>query len=168
MLTLHTTLCFIALFAGALVLIALCRGRRQPTSVAVLLLSTVLISLTGFALPSPPGTPTPDPARILGVIELVVVAVAAFALYAGHVAGAWRGTYIATMVLAVYFNVLVAVVQAFLKIGFLHALAPTGKEAPFLVAQLLTLVLFVVVGVLAFRRYRVHTVQPSSRLGVAT
>ena len=158
MLTLHLIICFIALLAGALVLTALCRGRREPTWDAVLLLSTALISLTGFALPSPPGTPTPDPARILGVIELVVVVVAALALYAGHLARAWRGTYIAAMVLAVYFNVFVAVTQAFLKIGFLHALAPTGKEPPFLIAQLVTLALFVVIGATALKRYRGPTV----------
>lgn len=152
MLTLHVILCFIALLAGALVLIAFCRGGRQPTWEAVLLLSTVLISLTGFVLPSPPGTPTPDPARVLGVIELVVVVIAAVALYVKQLAHAWRGTYIVTIVLAVYFNVFVAVAQAFLKIGFLHALAPTGKEPPFLVAQLLTLALFVAIGVTAFRR----------------
>ena len=154
MLTLHVTICFIALLAGALVLNALCRGRRQPTWDAVLLLSTALISLTGFALPSPPGTPIPDPARILGGIELAVVAIAALAIYVGHLARAWRGTYIATTVLAVYFNVFVTVTQAFLKIGFLHALAPTQKEPPFLIAQLVTLVLFVVIGVMAFKRYR--------------
>jgi hypothetical protein len=168
MLTLHVTIAFIALLAGALVLIVLCRGRRQPTWDALLLSSTVLVSLTGFALPSPPGTPTPDPARILGVIELVVVVIGAFALYAGHLARAWRGTYIATMVLAVYFNSFVAVIQAFLKIGFLHALAPTGKEPAFLIAQLVTLVLFVVIGVTAFRRYRVHAVQSASPVEVAT
>jgi hypothetical protein len=159
MLTLHLAFCFIGLLAGALVLIALCRGRRQPTWEAVLLLSTVLISLTGFALPSPPGTPTPDPARILSAVELVVVVIAALALYAGHLARAWRGIYIATIVLAVYFNAFVTVTQAFLKIGFLHALAPTGKEPPFLITQLVTLALFVVIGVTAFRRYRGHRVE---------
>jgi hypothetical protein len=156
MLTLHLVVCFIALLAGALVLIALCGGRRQPAWDAALLLSTGLIGLTGFALPSPPGTPTPDPARILGILELVVVVVAAVALYAGHLARAWRGTYVVTMVLAVYFNVFVVVAQAFLKIGFLHAFAPTGKEPPFLIAQLVILALFVVIGVSAIRGYRGH------------
>ena len=154
MLTLHVAVCFIALLAGALVLIALCGGRRRPTWDAVLLLSTALISLTGFPLASPPGTPTPDPARILGVMELVIVTIAALALYVGHLASAWRGIYIVAIVLAVYFNVFVAVTQAFLKIGFLHAFAPTGKEPPFLIAQLVTLALFVVIGVTAFKRYR--------------
>jgi hypothetical protein len=159
MLTLHLVVCFIALLAGALALIALCGGRRRPAWDAVLLLSTGLISLTGFALPSPPGTPVPDPARILGALELVVVLVAAIALYVGHLARAWRGTYVATIVLAVYFNVFVLVAQAFLKIGLLHALAPTGKEPPFLIAQLVTLALFVVIGVTAIRGYRGHTLR---------
>jgi hypothetical protein len=79
------------------------------------------------------------------------VVVGALAIYGKHLAGAWRVIYIFSMVLAVYFNVFVAVVQAFSKIGFLHALAPTGKEPAFLVAQLLTLVLFIAIGVTAFR-----------------
>jgi hypothetical protein len=158
MLALHVAVCFIALLAGALVLIALCGGRRQPIWDAVLLLSSALVCLTGFPLASPPGTPTPDPARILGVIELVIVAIAAVALYVGHLARAWRGIYAVTIVLAVYFNVFVAVAQAFMKIGFLHTLAPTGKEPPFLIAQLVTLALFVVIGVTAFKRYRGQTV----------
>jgi hypothetical protein len=165
MLTLHVALCFIGLLAGALVLIALCSGRHQPTWTAVLLVSTVLISLTGFVLPSPPGTPTPDPARILGVIELVVVVIAAVTLYGYHLARAWRGTYVIAAVLAVYFNAFVAVAQAFLTIGFLHALAPTGKEPPFLVAQLLTLALFVVIGVTALRRFRGGLSQIAATVG---
>lgn len=160
MLTLHVIICFIALFAGAVVLIAMLKGRQKPDWAAALLLSTVLISLTGFALRSPPGTPTPDPARIVGVIELVLVGIAALALYVGHLARAWRGIYIVSAVLVVYFNVFVAVVQAFLKIGFLHASAPTGKEPPFLVAQLLTLALFIVIGVTAFR------IRPGSTVSV--
>jgi hypothetical protein len=160
MLTVHLVVCFIALLAGALVLIALCRGRHQPTWASVLLLSTALVSLTGFALPSPPGTPTPDPARIVGVIELVLVLIAALALYVYHLARFWRAVYIVTITLAVYFNVFVTVVQAFMKIGFLHALAPTGKEPPFLIAQLLALGLLIMIGVTAFRRFHGSTAQP--------
>jgi predicted membrane metal-binding protein len=153
MLILHVTICFVALLAGVVVLGALCRERRLPRWDVVLLVSTVLISLTGFALPSPAGTPTPDPARIVGGIELVVVVIAALAIYVGRLARAWRGAYIAAMVLAVYLNTFVTVVQAFMKIGFLHALAPSGKEPPFLLAQLVALTLFLLIGVTAFRRY---------------
>jgi lysylphosphatidylglycerol synthetase-like protein (DUF2156 family) len=157
MLTLHVVISFVALLAGVLLLIALCRGRHQPTSAAALLACTVLISASGLALPSPPGTPTPDPARILSFIELVLVVIATVTLYIYHLAHAWRGIFALAVTLIVYFNAFVAVTQAFLKIAFLHALAPNvpnGNAPPFLVAQLLTLVLFVVVGVTAFRRFR--------------
>ena len=153
MLALHVAICFIGLLAGAVVLVAFCRGEHQPTWATTLLASSALISLTGFVLPSPPGTPMPDPARIVGVVLLVVVAIAAFALYINHLKRAWRAIYIVAMVLAVYLNAFVAVTQAFLKIGLLHALAPTGKEPPFLIAQLLTLAVFVVVCVAALRRF---------------
>lgn len=152
MLAFHVVVSFIGLLAGLIVLVALCAGTRRPTWDSLLLVSTALISLSGFPLAAPPGTPTPDPARILGGIALLVVAVAVFAIYAKQLAGAWRGIYIVSMVLAVYLNGFVGVVQAFSKLGFLHALAPTGKEPPFLVAQGLALALFVAVGVVAFRR----------------
>ena len=162
MLQLHVIVCFVGLLAGAMVLVALCGGSRRPTWDAALLLSTALISLTGFPLPSPPGTPTPDPARVLGAIELLVVAAAAIAIYGKRLAGAWRAVYIISMVLAVYFNAFVAVIQAFSKIGFLHALAPTGKEPPFLIAQLLILVLFIAIGVRAFKRRSPAAATPRS------
>jgi len=158
MLTLHIAVCFIAFLAGAVVLTAMCSAGPRSTWDTVLLLSSALISLTGFFLPSPPGTPTPDPAQIVGVIELVVVVIAALALYVNHLERAWRGIYAVTIVLAVYLNVFVGVTQAFLKIGFLHAFAPTGKEPPFLIAQLLTLAIFVAIGVTAFRRLPGRTV----------
>jgi hypothetical protein len=156
MLALHLAFCFIGLLAGALVLVAMCRGEHQPAWVGTLLASSALISLTGFVLPSPPGTPTPDPARIVGVVELVVVVIAALALYVNHLTRAWRAIYVVSVVLAVYFNAFVAVAQGFLKIGFLHALAPTAKEPPFLIAQLLVLALLVVVCVRALRRFSPH------------
>jgi hypothetical protein len=155
MLTLHVVVSFLALLIGALLLIDLLGSvRSQPTLAGALLVSTAVISLTGFDLPSPPGTPTPDPARILGVIELVVIAVAAVALYLKHLASPWRGIYIVSIVLTVYLNVFVTVVQAFLKVSVLHALAPNEKEPPFVIAQVLTLALFVLIGVAALRRSR--------------
>lgn len=152
MLELHVAISFFGLLAGALVLAAMVRGKHQPGWTAALVASSALISLTGFFLDSPPGTPTPDPARVVGVLELGVVAIAAVALYVRHLTGAWRAIYVVSIALAVYFNAFVAVVQAFLKVGFLHELAPTAKEPPFLIAQLLTLALFVAVCVVALKR----------------
>jgi len=57
-------------------------------------------------------------------------------------------------VVALYLNVFVLVVQAFLKSPALNALAPTQSEPPFLVAQLFVLMLFVGFGIVAARRFR--------------
>lgn len=163
MLTFHLIVSFAALAAGALVLFDWWSGgSRQSTLATILLGSTLLISITGLALPSPPGTPVPDPARVLSVIEIVVVAFAMLAFHSYKLAGGWRNIYAAAIVLAVYFNVFVAVTQAFLKISALHALAPTGKEPPFVIAQLVTLALFVAIGVGTLRHRPANLVKAAA------
>jgi hypothetical protein len=56
--------------------------------------------------------------------------------------------------MALDLNSLVAVIQAFLKVPALHALAPTEKEPPFLVAQLIVLALFVLFTIVAAKKLR--------------
>jgi hypothetical protein len=70
-------------------------------------------------------------------------------------AGAWRGVYVIGASIALYFNVFVAVVQAFLKIPALKALAPTGKEPPFLVAQVVVLLIFIALTIRATKRFHI-------------
>jgi hypothetical protein len=82
-----------------------------------------------------------------------VLALAILARYAFHLNGAWRRAYVVSAVVALYLNVFVAVVQAFLKVPALKALAPTQKEPPFLVAQLVVLVIFVALTILAAKRF---------------
>ena len=69
----------------------------------------------------------------------------------------WRWIYVATALFALYLNVFVLVVQAFLKVPALKALAPTQSEPPFAIAQLVVLVFFLYVGVRAAMRYRPET-----------
>jgi hypothetical protein len=78
-------------------------------------------------------------------------------------AGGWRSTWIVTAILAQYFNFFVLIVQSFEKVPALHALAPTQKEAPFKAVQLLTLLVFIVLTVLALIRFRPH---PAVEAGV--
>jgi hypothetical protein len=61
-----------------------------------------------------------------------------------------------TAMLAQYFNFFVLIVQSFEKVPSLHALAPMGSEGPFKIVQLLTLLLFVALTVVAFKRFRVE------------
>jgi hypothetical protein len=145
---LHTLISLIGIVSGLIVLVAMLGGRGSAWT-GLFLLTTVLTSVTGFMFHSA----SFGPPQIVGVISLVALAFAIAALYLGHLAGAWRWIYVVTAVLALYFNVFVGVAQSFDKIPALHALAPTATETPFKVAQLIVLVIFVVLGIRAVKRF---------------
>jgi len=113
-------------------------------------LTTVLTSVTGFFFPFDHLLPS----HKVGIISLLVLAVAILARYFLHLAGGWRRTYVLTAVMALYLNVLVLVVQSFLKLPALHAMAPTQQEPPFLVAQLIVLALFIWLAIAAVKKFR--------------
>jgi hypothetical protein len=159
MLLIHVLLSLIGILAGFVVLYGLLEGRVYDGWTATFLVTTILTSLTGFPLP-PFGF---DPPRAVGVISLVLLALAVAALYAFKLAGVWRLIYVGGAVAALYLNVFVAVVQSFMKLPFLQALAPTQSEPPFLVAQLVVLVAFIALGVLAAIKFRPN--RPSIRTG---
>ena len=135
----HTLISLAGIASGFVVFYGLLAGKRLPGATAVFLITTVATSATGFGFP----IVKVGPPHIIGAISLVILAVAIAARYAFHLAGVWRPIYVFTAVTALYFNVFVGVVQAFLKIPALHALAPHGSEPPFAIAQLAVLALFV-------------------------
>jgi hypothetical protein len=126
----HVLLSLIGIFAGAVVLSAIIDGRLLGGWNAVFLVTTIATSVTGFLFHSSFGPP-----HAIGVISLVVLAIAVVALYGRQLAGFWRASYAATAVLALYLNVFVGVVRAFQKLPFLESLAPTQSEPSFLAAQ---------------------------------
>jgi hypothetical protein len=146
----HTWLSLIALGAGLIVAAGLARGQNYPTWTALFLATAVGTSVTGFLFPFSGVLPS----HVVGGIALVVLAAAVLALYAFHLAGPWRRIYAVTAVASVYFLVFVAIAQAFLKIPALHASAPTGTETPFIAAQLVALVAFVALAIVAARAFR--------------
>ena len=115
----------------------------------VFLVTTVATSATGFLFP----TAGLLPSHVVGIISLVALASAIAARYGYHLAGAWRRIFVATAALALYLNVFVAVVQSFMKIPAVKSLAPTQSEPPFIVAQVVVMVIFIVVGYLAAKRF---------------
>jgi len=155
--TLHVIISLIGLAAGVLAAAAMLADKRPGVETAVFLCATVLTSATGFLFHSA----KIGPPHIVGAISLVVLALACAALYAFHLKGAWRPVYVVTAFLALYLNAFVGVVQAFDKISALKALAPTGSEPAFLVAQLLVLAAFVVLGFLATKRFHPMLAQPA-------
>ena len=150
---LHTVLSLIAILAGVVVLFGMFVSNRFPGWTAVFLATTVLTCVTGFFFPVDKVLPS----HIVGIITLAVLAVAIVALYVYRLHGAWRWIYVASAVLSLYLNVFVGVVQAFLKVPFLNAMAPTQSEPPFAVAQGMVLVLFIVLGILAVRSFHPET-----------
>ncbi len=146
---LHVIISLIGIFTGLVVAAGFWNGKRLDTWAGVLLLTTVLTSVTGFMFPEPGF----DPARVVGVISLVVLAIAILAFYVYHVAGAWRWIYVTTALVALYFNCFVAVVQSFQKIPALHALAPKGNEPPFVAAQVTLMLAFIVFGIFSVKRF---------------
>jgi len=151
-LQIHVGVSLVAIVSGLVVLYGLLTGKPLVGWTALFLATTILTSVTGFPL-APFGW---DPARVLGVILLVLMGAAVLALYIFHLAGAWRPIYVVAAVASLYLNCFVGVVQAFQKISALHALAPTQSEPPFLIAQVAVLVVFVVLGVIAVVRPRAH------------
>jgi len=150
---LHVLISLVGIASGLIVLERFFRNRTLGLSNVVFLVTTILTSVTGFLFPFT----TFGPPHIVGAISLVVLAIALFALYAGNLVGPWRWIYVCSAVLALYLNVFVAVVQAFDKVGRLHALAPTGSEPPFAITQGVVLVLFIVLSIIALIRFRPPT-----------
>lgn len=144
----HVVISLVGILAGIVVVFGLLGARIYEGWTAVFLATTVATSASGFLLPAQHFMRS----HAVGIISLVVLAVAIQAFYGRRLRGAWRAAYAITAVLALWFNVFVGIVQAFLKIPFLHAMAPTQAEAPFKETQLAVLVLFVVIGgVASFR-----------------
>jgi len=145
----HVVLSLVGIAAGLVVMFAMITDRFVPALTALFLAMTVATSVTGFMFP----VVGFDPPRIVGVISLIALAVALFALYGRRLAGGWRPVYVVTAVVALYLNAFVAVAQSFQKIAFLRALAPTQSEPSFLVTQLVVLVLFAAAGTVAALRF---------------
>ena len=147
----HVVLSLVGIVSGLVVMFGLLTGRRLDGWTVLFLATTVATSVTGFGFPFTHFTPP----HVVGVISLVVLAVALLARYALRLAGPWRWLYVISAVIALYFNVFVLIVQAFQKVPALKAMAPKQSEPPFVVTQLVVLALFVVLAVFASKKFRV-------------
>jgi len=149
----HVSLSLIGIATGFLVIFQMIGGKALGGLNTIFLVSTILTSVTGFFFPITKITP----GLVIGAISLVVLAIALFALYSKKLAGGWRTFYVVTAVIAQFFNVLVLIVQSFMKIRVLHAMAPTGEEAIVKIVQVCALVLLIVLGVIAARKFKAQS-----------
>jgi hypothetical protein len=149
----HVLISLVGIVAGVVVAFAMVQDKSVPGWTALALLALVLTSVTGFFFHNTTFTP----AQGVGIISLVVLAVAVIALYFLHLTGIWRWLYVIAAMIAIYLNCFVGVIQSFQKIGFLHALAPTQSTEPaFVVSQLVLLAIFVALGFLALKKFHPH------------
>ncbi len=146
----HVIISLVGIFTGLVVLFGMLGDKRLEGWTKWFLITTVATSVTGFFFPFHGFTP----AIGVGIISLLVLAIAIFARYPRQLAGHWRWIYVVTALIALYFNVFVGVVQAFEKVSVLKAMAPTQTEAPFKITQLVVLALFVVLAVVAAIKFR--------------
>jgi hypothetical protein len=145
----HVILSLLGIGSGIVVVFGLWQNTLLSRWTAIFLGTTAATSATGFLFSSA----SFGPPHIVGIISLMVLALASWALYSSHLVAGWRRVYTIGAVLALYLNVFVGVAQAFQKIPYLRALAPTQKEPPFLIAQAVVLILFVLTGGIALKRF---------------
>jgi hypothetical protein len=146
----HVIISLIGIGSGLVVVFGLLTAKRLDGWTAIFLASTLLTSLTGFGFPFTHLLPS----HVVGLISIVVLAVAILARYSFHLARAWRATYVIGAVVALYFNVFVLIVQVFQKVPALKEMAPTQSEPPFALTQVVVLALFVVLGIASVIRFR--------------
>lgn len=143
----HTWISLVAMATGVIVLLGFLRGDPRPSGTVLFLATAVLTSATGFLFPFNGLLPS----HVVGIVALVILAVALYALLAQGLAGRWRAVYVAGAVASLYLIVFVGVAQAFAKVPALQAQAPTQSEPPFAIAQAVVLALFVLLGWRAVR-----------------
>ena len=148
----HVVISLIGIVSGFVVLSGLLKSRPMPGMTAVFLVSTILTSATGFLFPFTQLLPS----HMLGILSLVLLAIACIALYGMKLSGAWRWIYVVTALLSLYFNCFVLVIQSFLKIPALTALAPGNPPSGpiFGAVQGIVLLFFIVMIVGAVRKFR--------------
>ena len=138
----HTVISLVGIIAGLVVAGGLVSGRRLDGWTGLFLVTTVLTNVTGFMFPFT----TLIASHYVGVVSLIILPVAMYAVYGKHLAGGWRRTYVIGAITALWMNVFVLNVQLFKRIPALLATAPKQNEPTFVVTQLLTLALFIWLG----------------------
>jgi hypothetical protein len=146
----HVLISLVGILSGFAVVLDFLARKRLEGWTRLFLASTAATSVTGFFFPFRGLTP----AMVVGIVSLLVLTIAIFARYARHLYAAWRKTYVMSAMLALYLNVFVLVVQPFLHVPALKAIAPTQNDPPFRLAQLSVLLTFVIAGAFAVIRFR--------------
>ena len=146
---LHVIISLAAIAAGLIAILALAANKLSALT-GFFLITTALTSITGFLFPFHGITP----GIILGILSMIVLLLAAIALYGRKLSGGWRGVYIVSAILALWFNVFVLFAQLFAKVPALKAIAPTQSSPAFGATQLVVLLAFIVLTIRSLKGFR--------------
>jgi len=146
----HVVLSLVGIFSGLFVLYGMIAGKRYDGMTGIFLATTLLTSITGFMFPYHGFTP----AIGVGIVSMLILAIALYARYSRHLVGGSRRTYVITAVIALWLNCFVLVAQLFEKVPSLHVLAPKGSEPPFFISQVIVMVIFIGLGYAAVKGFR--------------
>jgi hypothetical protein len=149
----HVAISLVGIFTGFVVAAGLLTSKRLDGWTATFLIFTVATSVTGFFFPFHGFKPS----YVVGALSLLVLLIAIFARYSRRMVGPWRWIYVVTAMVAQYLNVFVLIVQSFMKVPALKALAPTQTEPPFKLTQLVVLGIFIVLTLVASIRFRIES-----------
>ena len=145
----HVALSVVGIIAGFVVVFGLISAKQSKSWTGTFLVTTAATSVTGFLFPFHKFLPSHG----VGIVSILVLAITVPAFYVFHLGGAWRRVYVIGSVIALYLNVFVLIAQFFMKIPALKVLAPTQSEPPFLGTQIVVMLIFIVLGVLATKRF---------------
>ena len=118
---LHVLISVIGIGAGLIAMVGWLKSDPSQSSTTNFLVATILTNVTGFLFPFT----KLQPSHIVGIVSLILLAVATFAFYGRYFSGIWRPIFTVAALLSLYLNVFVLIIQGFLKIPLLKSLAPT-------------------------------------------
>src|SRR5260370_3028233 len=127
----HVVISMVGIMTGFIVVAVMLQNGPIAGWNGFFLTTTILTSVTGFFFPVKGLLPS----HIVGIISLVVLAVALFAYYGRRLVAPSRAVYVVSAVIALWPHVFVGIVQSFARFAFLHRLAPNGSEPPLAVAH---------------------------------
>src|SRR5437763_15488035 len=97
----HVVISLIAIVAGLVVMFGMLGSRSQPGLTAIFRLFTILTSATGSMIP-PLLSEKLLPSHMIGILSLVLLAIACIALYIMKVSRSWRSICVLTGLISHY------------------------------------------------------------------
>jgi hypothetical protein len=146
----HVLISLVGITSGFGMLSGMLAGTLYPRWNTLFLATTTATTVTGFFFPFRGFTP----AFATGIVSMLVLLAAIYALYGKQLSGPWRKVYAINAIVALYLNVFVLIVQLFQKMPVLRELAPTQSEPAFAITQGALLIAFVALGFATTSRFR--------------